>query len=296
MSKTTDPIDDVLLTFLDYLEGAAERPTLDHLTGRERERAQRLMDSLEAGRGIDPYASRPSVEALLANAGLTTLLDPVNKVTADEVDLATVRDVLSAIDDRAQVDIERFSEEGEVVVYTYLDLRARFLLVDTDTDTPAGSNDIRALVETLFDADPDTVRVGLVVRNAELVTQLLSADDIGATITTPLGLPHTHWQSPLPLALAVRRMLEQSVPEWDQFDFDQTLRDPLDVAAIAAAAARGVIERQAARAYRGDKARAYRSLVGEEAVFAELIARVFSHGSDTIDLDAEMTRIVREAA
>jgi hypothetical protein len=294
MSKKTDPVDDVMLTFLDYLEGAAERPTLDHLTAQDRERAQRLMDSLEAGRGIDPYASRPSVEALLAGAGLTTMLDPVNKVTASAVDLTTVRDVLSAIDDRAQVDIESYGVEGGVVVYTYLDFRARFLLVDTETS--AVSNDIRALVETLFDADPDTVRVGLVARNAELVTQLLSADDLGATITTPLGLPDTHWQSPLPLALAVRRMLEQSAPEWDEFDFDQTLREPLDVAAIAAAAARGVIERQAARAYRGDKARAYRSLVGQEAVFAELIARVSARGSDTIDLDVEMTRIVREAA
>ncbi len=294
MSKKTDPVDDVMLAFLDYLEGAAERPTLDHLTEQDRERAQRLMNSLQAGRGIDPHASRPSVEALLAGAGLTTLLDPANNVTAGAVDLTTVRDVLSAIDERAQVDIESHGVHGGMVVYTYLDLRARFLLIDTDT--PAASSDIRALVETLFDADPDTVRVGLVARNDELVTQLLSADDLGATITTPLGQRHTHWQSPLPLALAVRRMLEHSAPEWDQFDFDQTLSDPLDITAIAAAAARGVIERQAARAYRGDKARAYRALVGHEAVFAELIARVSSRGSAVIDLDAEITRIVREAA
>lgn len=294
MSKKTDPVDDVMLAFLDYLEGAAARPTLDHLTEHDRARAQRLMNSLQAGRGIDPHASRPSVEALLAGAGLTTLLDPANNVTAGAVDLTTVRDVLSAIDERAQVDIESHGVHGGMVVYTYLDLRARFLLVDTDT--PAVSNDLRALVETLFEADPDTVRVGLVARNGELVTQLLSADDLGATITTPLGLPHTDWRSPLPLALAVRRMLEHSAPEWDQFDFDETLSDPLDITAIAAAAARAVIERQAARAYRGDKARAYRSLVGQEAVFAELIARFSSRGSDTIDLDAEMTRIVREAA
>jgi hypothetical protein len=294
MSKKTDPVDDVMLAFLDYLEGAAERPTLDHLAEQDRERAQRLMGSLQAGRGIDPHASRPSVEAMLAGAGLTTLLGPVNKVTAAAVDLTTVRDVLSAIDDRAQVDIESHGVQGGVVVYTYLDLRARFLLVDTET--PAVSNELRAFVGSLFEADPDTVRVGLVARNGELVTQLLSADDLGATITAPLGQPHTHWQSPLPLALAVRRMLEQSAPEWDQFDFDQTLSAPLDVATIAAAAARAVIERQAARAYRGDKARAYRSLVGQEGLFAELVARVSSRGSDTIDLDAEMTRIVREAA
>ena len=51
----------------------------------------------------------------------------------------------------------------------------------------------------------------------------------------------------------------------------------------------------AGRFYRGDKRRAYKGLVGHEQLFAELVARVSTHGGD-LDLMMETTRITQAAA
>jgi hypothetical protein len=91
-------------------------------------------------------------------------------------------------------------------------------------------------------------------------------------------------------------MLEQCAPEWELVDFDRTLSEPLDVAAIAAEVAARIIGREAARPYRRDKARAYRALVGQDAAFAALVDRVAERGAKAIDLDAETARISRAAA
>jgi hypothetical protein len=284
VTNTDDPVDAVILAYLDHVEGVGPRPALEHLTGSDRTRAEALLAVVGAGRGIDPYAVRPSVEALLEETPLAGLFRQLNPGDLDDV-----RRVLGAVDDRARVEVD-----GSTVLYSYLDLRARFLVVPAAE--PAITGPVRAAVQALFDADPDTSRVGVVAAGrAELVTQLLSADDLGDTITTPGGEPHVHWAPRLPLALAVRRMLEQTAPEWPTFDFDQAYGGALDLATVAADIARRVIEREAGRSYRGDKRRAYRELVGQEQVFADLVALV-SARNRPVDLAAETARILRVAA
>src|SRR6185369_7715972 len=121
-------------------------------------------------------------------------------------------------------------------------LRARFLLVPGAV--PSVTGPVRSLVARLFVDDPDTSRVGVVAAGSDdLATQLLAADEIGATITTPRGEPHLRWDRPLPLRLAARRMLEQSAPEWPAFDFDSARIEALDVTTLAAEIARRVIAR-----------------------------------------------------
>jgi hypothetical protein len=289
-----DAVDAVVLAFLDYLEGVAPRPTLEHLTDADRPRAEALLAGLVAGRGIDPNASRPSVESLLVGTPLAGLFPEVTDAGGEQaggVDLTTVQRVLGDVDSRALVAIDSASA---TVVYSYLDLRARFLLVATAT--PVITEEVRAAVGTLFDTDPDTSRVGVVAAGSdELLTQVLSADDVGPTITTPRGEPHLRWDPRLPLALAARRILEQCAPEWPSFDFDQAQGEALDLATVAADIARRVIERESARSYRGDKRRAYKALVGHERVFAELVVKVSAPGSN-VDLDEETTRILQAAA
>jgi hypothetical protein len=283
-----DPVDAVVLAFLDHLEGVGPRPALDHLPGPDRARAAAQLDGLTIARGLDPYRSRPTVEALLADTPLAPLLPALRPAVA-EVDPRTLCTVLSEVDSRARVEID-----GADVVFGYLDLRARFLLVAAAT--PVVDEEVRAAVRRRFDADPDTSRVGVVAAgSAELLTQLLAADEIGDTITTPRGEPHVRWEPVLPLALAARRMLEQSAPEWPGFDFDETRTEALDVTGIAAEIARRLIAQESGRAYRGDKRRAYQKLVGREQAFADLVARVAVPGAG-LDLDAELIRIMRAAA
>lgn len=53
--------------YLDYREGQSdEAPSFDGLSGRDRRVAEAFVESSEAAAGIDPYASRPSLEKLLA--------------------------------------------------------------------------------------------------------------------------------------------------------------------------------------------------------------------------------------
>ncbi len=59
--------------YLDYLEGDRdEPPTLDNLGGKERLMAEAFIETLRAARGIDPYASRPSIEQLLESRSKKT--------------------------------------------------------------------------------------------------------------------------------------------------------------------------------------------------------------------------------
>ena len=52
--------------YLDYLEGDRDGPpTLKNLGGAERRIAEAFIDAIRAARGIDAYASRPSIEQLL---------------------------------------------------------------------------------------------------------------------------------------------------------------------------------------------------------------------------------------
>jgi hypothetical protein len=294
MSNNNDPVDAAVLAFVAYLEGDARRLALDHLTDEDRRLAEALMESLVAGRGIDPHASRPSLETLLAGTQVAELLPAMNSAIVDAADPTTAQQVLRDADRRAHVDIDFGSPDRATVVYSYLDFRARFLLVQATE--PTVTEEVVDLVRALFDYDPDTVRVGVVAaRNRELETRVLSADEVGHTITTPHGEPHTRLEPPLPLALAARRILEQNAPEWGSFGFDQS-SDPIDVTSVATEAAERAIEREAARPYKAEKARAYRALVGRQSLFAALAARVFAPGTDSLDLNVETERITQAAA
>jgi hypothetical protein len=288
-----DPVDAVILAFLDYLEGVAPRPSLEHLSEEERAYATVCLEGMAVARGLDPYGTRPSVEALLADTPLSPLLAAIPAAGGDEADLATVRGVLAGVDARARVELDESADP--CVVFGYLDLRARFVLVPGVV--PVVTEAVRTLVRRIFSDDPDTSRVGVVAAHSgDLATQLLAADEIGAFIATTRGEPQLRWDRPLPLALAARRMLEQSAPEWPAFDFGDYARgDALNVTSLAAEIARRVIARESERSYRGDKRRAYQALVGQEDLFADLVARVTASGRE-LNLDAETTRITRAAA
>ena len=59
-----DPVEVVVASYLDYLEGITERPALDQLTTDDRRRAVAAINSMLTGRGIQLDGSTPSVEAL----------------------------------------------------------------------------------------------------------------------------------------------------------------------------------------------------------------------------------------
>ncbi len=62
-----DDLSSFLERYLDYLENAREEPpAIEALPEEQRPMAESFIHSIRAARGIDPYASRPSIEQLLA--------------------------------------------------------------------------------------------------------------------------------------------------------------------------------------------------------------------------------------
>lgn len=268
MSDHGDAVDAVLAAFTDYREGAGPRPSLDHLGPADRSLAEDLIRMMETARGIDPHASPPSLEALLAGTEfegvLTTAAPPSPSSPID-----AVRDVLGQLDPRAQAVADL---SGTFVTWAYLDVAVRFYLVAGD-QPPA--DDASGQVSLIFDRDPDIDVVGLVAEGSEdLLTQMLSRYDIGTTLTTPSGRRHTNCQPPLPLLLAARRLLQDAAPEWGEFTLPGVRTDPLDLLTIATEESARLISAEYARRYQGEKSLAYKALVGREGVLANLVVDV----------------------
>lgn len=67
MTMEQDPLSEFRTSLLDYLEGDRDDvPSLERLSESDRSVAEGLVRSAEDAAGVDPYASRPSVEQLLA--------------------------------------------------------------------------------------------------------------------------------------------------------------------------------------------------------------------------------------
>ena len=68
MNPPSDRLSEFRAEYLDYIEGCRDAPpTSDGLTGTERRAAEAFIESHTSAAGIDPYASRPPTDQLLAS-------------------------------------------------------------------------------------------------------------------------------------------------------------------------------------------------------------------------------------
>ena len=73
MTSERDDLNRFRDAYLDYLEGVrGEAPAVEELPEDQRPTAESFVESITAARGVDPYASRPSLEQLLAQRSKTT--------------------------------------------------------------------------------------------------------------------------------------------------------------------------------------------------------------------------------
>lgn len=286
MNGNSDAVDDVLAAFSVHLEHGTPRPALDHLDPHDRRLAEDLMRLMETGRRIDPSASAPSLEAMLAGTEFADALLPAAPTPEAPV-LHRVQAVLRDVDTRAEVHVD---DEG-FVSFGYLDLLARFYVLKTE-DPWLPDDALRAL----FDADSYVDLVALVAtQTGELLTRVVSRYDVDPTISTAANRPGPSAPPVLPLALASRAILEQSAPEWGEFGLDRAALDLIDVADLETEIATQVVAEEAKRRYQGDKALAYRGLVGHEHRLVELIYTATRQG-EPVDLAAEVDRLARQVA
>lgn len=286
MKRNSDAVDDVLAAFSDHLEHGTPRPGLDHLDSRDRQLVENLMRLMEAGRWVDPSASAPSLEALLAGTEFADALPPVAPPLEGPI-LHRMQDLLTDVDPRVETHID---DKG-FVSFGYLDLLAQFHPLDTDDPWLADG-----ALRPLFDADSNVDLVALVaVRTDELLTRVISRYNVDRTISTAAHHPASPVPAVLPLVLAGRAIIEESAPEWGEFGLDHAAPDLVDVGAVELEVATRVLAEEAKRRYQGDKAVAYRSLVGNERRLVELLTTAARPGR-AVDLAGEVDQFIRQVA
>ena len=278
MTESDDRVDAAVEDFMDHLEGLSEAPALDDLDADERDRAQALISSLEAGRGIDPYASRPSLEQLLAGTPLETALDAsrfgAERQRAGEPGpagegqrqraggwgpgpgegehmLGRIREQLALY---APFHVDIWPDSAAAAVGVDSDLVALVsaqrlrIRIRTDVDGPLAlaSLDPAAVAGPLFGAFPDTAGVIVVYPDDELSSVAIDPFDTEHCIETPAGTvapPATH-RPVMPLIDTVRGYLDEIAPALDTtVGLDALPAAEVDSATIARGAATRAVER-----------------------------------------------------
>ena len=249
MTESDDRVDAVVEAFMDHLEGLSEAPALDDLGADERARAEALMSSLEAGRGIDPYASRPSLEQLLAGTPLETALDASRFNTDDTRE--RIREQLTLY---APFHVDIWPDDAASAIGIDSDFVALVsaqrlrIQVLTDVDGPfaLASLDPAAVAGPLFGAFPDTAGVIVVYPDDGLSSVAIDPFDTEHCIETPAGTvapPATH-RPVMPLVDTVRAYLDEIAPALDTTAaLDALPAAEVDTAGIARAAATRAVQR-----------------------------------------------------
>ena len=249
MTDHDDPLDAVISGFLDHLEGEGELPSLDHLTPGERVRAVELIASLKAGRGIDPYASRPSIEELLADTPYEEALGAASSrelaAGLDEQIVAQLAHLSARVfADRAATGIPGVRSDCVVLVQG---VRLR-VQVHEELSGPAqlASLDVSEAAGPIYGRFPDTAGVVLLYPDGDLSSVIVDPFDLEYCIETPsgtVGSPGTR-RVVMPLRDAVQSYLEEVAPTLDVLPGPSAPPDPFDLAVlaqqVAAAAVRAV--------------------------------------------------------
>lgn len=251
MTASDDRIDAVIEAFLDHLDGSGEMPSLDDLDTQERARAEELIASLRAGRGIDPYASRPSLENLLAGTLLEPALQQAERTPSSGIDLFDeVRSQLTLytpfhVDvwhDAAATSIGIPSDFVALIGAQRLRIQIRSDMVEA---SELARLDPVAVAGPVYGAFPDTAGVIVVYADEELSSVAIDPFDTEFCIEAPGGTierPITH-RPVLPLGDTVRAYLDELAPALDAtIDAGVSFAGELDVAVIARESGRRAVE------------------------------------------------------
>lgn len=276
MTASDDRVDAVVEAFIDHLEGLGEAPALDDLDVEERARAEALIGSLEAGRGIDPYASRLSLEQLLAGTPLETALEAHDVDPRDDL-LHRIRDRLTLY---APFHVDIWPDNAAAAIGIGSDfvalVSAQRLRIQIRSDVEPSrlaSLDPAAVAGPLYGAFPDTAGVIVVHPGDELSSIAVDPFDTEPYIETPAGTvarPVMH-RPIMPLEDTVRAYLDEIAPALDTtVDLAAMRADDVDPAAVARDAARRAVEHivQDGRRAKIDAKRATWSDIGEPEIDA----------------------------
>lgn len=246
-----DSVGFVMQKFLDYLNGSGPEPTVDHLNAQDRRQVVELIESLRAGRGINPYASRPSLEQLLVGSEFEEGLRRGVSTTA-----AVSKDLLETVKNELTYS-ERYLEVSDDVVAASAGIPSHFLvhagpyrlrvsvISGLESAAELTSLDPAEVAGPIYGRYPDTAGVFAMFADDELSSIAIDPFDSVFCIEVPDGgVAEPSTRRPiLPLADAVRSYLEELAPRIDSLtESDPLTTLALDMRSLAELAAREAID------------------------------------------------------
>ena len=210
--------------YLDYLEGARrEPPILEELKGEQRRAAEDFVNSITAARGVDPYASRPSIEQLLASRHQVS--DP-----APDFGELLQDHLRQAVDPRASVMPDVASVAIGLTSTLVIHARGMRMRVVPETTAQNLNYDMNGRAEEIaqiFRAFPDTHAVLYTTTGKGSLGVMLDRSDVHGAIETPSGESRSPRlrRSVASTAVACETWLMGLIPEFDPLG--TRLREPI---------------------------------------------------------------------
>ena len=199
--------------YLDYLEGERDAaPTLDDLSGDQRRLAEAFIETIKAVRGIDPYASRPPLEKLLAsNSDAASANRDLESGLQDHLRQTVDPDALVTVD----------AASGATGLDSSLVIQARGIrmrVVEEKSDDLDGALDRRAVdIAMVFSTFSDCQAVLYTTSGRNPSGVVLVRGDVHGAIETPSGKesPPRLPRSAVAAAKACEVWLKGLIPEFD---------------------------------------------------------------------------------
>lgn len=214
MTNEHDNLDKFRDAYLDYLEGDLDKPpALDDLTEIQRRTAEGFIESIEAARGVDPYASRPTIERLLASR------------TQDEHGIDAIGESLESqlkvdVDPKARVVADVAADAiglASELVISARGIRMRAVMEPPSTDLDVAFSNRVGDIAAIFGAFPDTIAVLYATTGVEALGVILDRGDVYRAIETPSGAiraPRLRW--PITgVATACAMWLRNAIPTFE---------------------------------------------------------------------------------
>ena len=184
MTSERDSLSKFRDAFLDYLEGRRDNPpAVEDLQDEQRAAAEAFVKSITAARGVDPYASRPSVEQLLARRSQT--YDPtgeLGEVLQNHL-RATVDPKASVIPDAASAAVGLAS----ISVVLARGMRIRVVPEMKSADLDYALAERAEDIARVFGAFPDSHAVLYTTTGIERLGVVVDRGDVHRAIETPSG-------------------------------------------------------------------------------------------------------------
>lgn len=213
---TDDQIDAVIDAYIDHLEMGSPAPSLEDLSPGDRQLVEDIIRSIETGKGINPFLSRPSFSALVANTDLVVAATPSANLG---LTIDTVRaEVVSALGSASTPVVDGTAQNEGIASDALVQFQALHIRLQYRDDIMSaeelGRVDPQIAAGAVFGRFPETAALVLVIGDTDLSSVAIDPFDTEPFIGTPDGqtYPPRLTRPVLSLHDTLRRLVDELAP------------------------------------------------------------------------------------